>query len=369
MKNRSVYGRRMSSGLSIFVITGLAALLMVSAFSCGRKREEPPPREVIRPVKLLKIEGATTGMTRSFPGRIRASQRVDLAFQVSGPLTELPVDEGQAVKKGQVIARILPRDFETEITKARARALEAEQQFARYRELFVKKQVSKADFDRYRANNDIAKARLQDAENALKDTYLRAPFAGVIARRHVENFQDVQAKQPIVSLQDISSIEVLVDVPESSIARLKAGSQPDLFAEFSSAPGRRFELELREFAAEADPRTQTYQVTFVMPQPEGINILPGMTVSATAVYPGEAQEGDRIVIPAIAVFSDESGQAHVWVLDEETSAVGKRQVVTGDLAGTSDIEIADGLKPGETIATSGVNQLREGMKVRPLEQP
>ena len=196
---------------------------------------------------------------------------------------------------------------------------------------------------------------------------MKAPFTGVIAKRYVENFEDVRAKQQIVSLQDISDIEVLVDVPESSMARIRSENKPDVFAEFSTAPGKRFELKLREFATEADSRTQTYQVTFMMPQPEGLNILPGMTVNVIGVFPKEAKEDERIIIPAVAVFSDESGQAHVWVFDEEASSVGKRKVVTGDLSGTSDIEIVDGVKPGETIAVSGVNQLREGMKVRPLD--
>lgn len=351
---------------SLPAVLSVLPVLILVAFSCGEK-EEPPPREVIRPVKLLMVQGAETGMTRSFPGRIRASQRVDLAFKVAGPLIELPVDEGQRVNRGQVVARILPRDFETAIVKAKANALEAEQQFARYRELFVKKQVSKADFDRYRANNDIAKAQLQEAEDALDDTYLRAPFTGVIAKRYVENFEDVQAREPIVSLQDISDIEVLVDVPENTIARIRSDSKPEIFAEFSTAPGKRFQLKLKEFATEADPQTQTYQVTYVMPQPEGLNILPGMTVSVIAVFPGGAEGDGRIVVPAVAVFSDQGGQTHLWVYDEESSAVSKRKVATGDLSGESDIVIVEGLVSGETIAVSGVNQLREGMKVRPLD--
>ena len=77
--------------------------------------------------------------------------------------------------------------------------------------------------------------------------------------------------------------------------------------------------------------------------------------------------GDRIVIPAISVFSDESGQANVWVYDGETTTVSERKVTVGDLTGTVDIEIMDGLNPGETIAVTGVGQLREGMKVRPLD--
>jgi len=345
----------------------ISLTLAVGAASCGKK-EAPPPKEVIRPVKMMTVAGATSGGEREFPGKVRASRRVDLAFQVSGPLIELPVDEGMQVRKGQILGRILPRDFETAIAKAKANALEAEQQFQRYRDLYIKKQVSKADFDKYKADSDIAKALLKEAEDALNDTYLRASFSGVIAKRYVENFEEVQAKEPIVSLQDISRVEVLVDVPEGVIARIRSPkSRPEIFAEFSTAPGKRYKLTLKEFATQADSRTQNYQVTFEMPQPKGVNILPGMTANVIGVVPtGKARE-DQIVIPAIAVVSDESGQANVWVYDSEAATVSQRKVTAGDLTGTADIEILEGLNPGDTIAITGVGQLREGMKVRPLD--
>jgi len=346
----------------------ISLTLAVGAFSCGKK-EEPPPREVIRPVKMMTVAGAWVEAQREYPGRIRASRRVDLAFQVSGPLIELPVDEGMQVIKGQVLGRILPRDFETTIAKAKANALEAEQQFQRYRDLYIKKQVSKADFDKYKADSDIAKARLKEAEDALDDTYLRASFSGVIAKRYVENFEEVQAKEPIVSLQDISQVEVLIDLPESIFARLRGAAKPEVYATFATAPGKRYPLTVKEFSTQADPRTQTYQVTLLMPQPREINVLPGMTANVIGATPlGESTE-DQIIIPAIAVVSDESGQSGVWVYDDETKTVGQRKVTVGNLTGTADIQIVDGLNPGETIAVTGVGQLREGMKVRPFDQP
>jgi multidrug efflux pump subunit AcrA (membrane-fusion protein) len=125
--------------------------LAFSISGCSKKKEEVEVKEVVRPVKLLTVGDKSTGKEIKYPGRIRASERVDLAFQVSGPLIELPVAEGQSVKKGVIIARILPRDFETEIAKAKAKALDAEQQYQRYRDLYVKKQVSKADFDKYKS--------------------------------------------------------------------------------------------------------------------------------------------------------------------------------------------------------------------------
>lgn len=368
MKSKTVCKRSVSDFPLIIFLFGITALLVFTSLSCGRKKEEPPPREMIRPVKMMTVTGAGTESTRTYPGVVRASKRVDLAFRVSGPLTEVTVDEGQTIKKGQLIARILPRDFETAIAKAKADALQSEQQFNRYQDLYVKKQVSKADFDKYKAENDIAKARLKEAEDALDDTYLRAPFTGVIATRYVENFQDVRAKEPIVSLQDISQVEILVDAPESDMARLKARVKLRTHAEFATAPGKQYELVMKEFSTQADPRTQTYQITLQMRQPDEILVLPGMTASVVAQILEDSSKESRIVVPAVAVFSDESGGSLVWVYDAEAMTAAKREVTTGDLAGADGIVILDGISRGETVVVTAVNQLHEGMKVRPLDQ-
>jgi len=357
---------------SFFLFISASFIIFSMAFSisgCGKKKEEVEVKEVVRPVKLLTIEGKGSSKVIKYPGRVRASERVDLAFQVAGPLIELPVTEGQNVKKGDIVARILPRDFETEIAKAKARALDAEQQYLRYRDLYVKKQVSKADFDKYKSQADIARARQKEAEDTLSDTYLRAPFTGVIAKRYVENFEDVQAKAPIVSIQDISEVEVLVDVPESVMITLKQEGKKIAVAEFAAAPGKQYPLTLKEFSTEADPRTLTYQVTLLMTQPEDITVLPGMTanvVSTTKTGQTETEITTNIVIPAAAVFADETGTSHVWIADRDTMTVHNREVKTGSLTGAAEILVISGIEPGETIAITGVTQLRENMKVRDL---
>ena len=352
--------------------TAIAILLTFSlAFlisGCSKKKEEVVKKEVIRPVKIMTVvKTGSEEVKREFPGKVRATQRVDLAFQVAGPLISLPVDEGKRVKKGEVLSRIRPRDFETEIDKNKAKALEAEQQFLRYKDLYAKNQVSKADFDKYKSQSDIAKARLKEAEDKLDDTYLRAPFTGVVARKYVENFQDVQAKQPIVSLQDISQVEVLVNVPENMMSQVKQdkGAKVGL-ATFATAPDQQFELTLKEYATEADSQTQTYQVTLLMDQPSTINVLPGMTATVVATKYAGGIDRSKITIPAIAVLSDYDGDPSVWVYKPETQTVHQRKVKTGELSGVDSIEIISGLEVGEQIAVTAVNSLQEGMKVKLL---
>jgi multidrug efflux system membrane fusion protein len=365
---------RSSCSLYSLFLTATAILLTFSlAFSisgCGKKKEEVVKKEVVRPIKIMTVSMAgAEEVKREFPGKVRADQVVDLAFQVAGPLISLPVKEGQQVKKGEILARIKPRDFETEIAKAKAKALEAEQQFLRYKDLYAKNQVSKADFDKYKSQSDISKANQKEAEDALDDTFLRASFTGVVAKKYVDNFQDVQAKEPIVSLQDISRVEVLVNVPENMISQVEKGKGKNTalaYATFVTAPGQQFPLTLKEYATEADPQTQTFQVTLLMDQPAGINILPGMTATVVGRQSPEKSSQGEITVPAIAVLSDYDGDPSVWVFKTESQTVHQRKVKTGELSGADSIKIVAGLEVGEQIAVTAVNSLQEGMKVRSL---
>ena len=159
----------------------------------------------------------------------------------------------------------------------------------------------------------------------------------------------------------------MIDVPENIVGRFRVVMLDSRFtARFDAAPGREFETRVSEVATQSDPRTQTFRVTFSLPQPEEVNVLPGMTANVMRhAPPGEYVE---IVVPAVAIFADEAGSPHVWVVDQTTGRVERRPVRTGELSGADSIVVVEGLVPGEDIAVSAVSQLREGVTVRPIEE-
>lgn len=355
-----------SRTLLLQAVVLLTAALLLAGCSKEEVQEEV---EVVRPVKIMTVKSTAGSFSHAFPGQVRAARRSELSFKVSGPLVELPVEEGQHVKKGDLIAQIQKRDFQTALEEARALNLQAEKQFSRYKELYAKKQVSRADYDRYRAARDVARAQLEDARNRLADTSLRAPFDGIISKRFVENFQKVQANEPIVNLQDITRIEILVNVPELLMADLRDKKQLKITASFESIPGKEYELTIKEYSTQADPATQTYQVVFAMDQPKEANILPGMTAMVSANVSSEENGSDQtIIIPAIAVMDAPGNKPYVWLLDREKNTVHKAPVTIGRLQGSKNIVIKEGLKGGETLIVAGITQLEEGMKVRPWEK-
>ncbi len=357
---------RNHSNWTVICVPVLAAALS----ACGRG-EPPPPPEVARPVKVITLEAPSNTLERSFPGVVRAAERVELAFQVPGKLQELPAKQGNEVEKGELLAALDPRDYRSDLSAAQSNFIEAKSNYERGQELVKDGFISKVDFDRLKARFGTTRSELEKAKKALEDTRLIAPFAGRVARRYVENFQEVQAKEPVVSLQDVSVLEIVVNAPERLIARKQeVGSELlRITATFDTVPGQKFELTIKEFATEADPQTQTFEYVTVMPRPQGMNILPGMTGMVHAFRPGfGGPDLGALAIPAIAVVADNEGKPFVWVVDRETNTVQRRDVETGDLTGAADIKIVSGLEAGDTVAVAAVTQLREGMEIRPVTE-
>lgn len=383
----SISGKQLTKKMSTSAFC-LVAILSVILAACGKKAEETP-REVVRPVKTMTVSTAADISGLTLPGTVRASQRVELAFQeVGGRLIELPIEgrEGQEVKQDELLARIDPKDFETNLRNVQGRLKEsvasldlAKSEYKRVQR--IQKQdpgaVSGADIDRKREAVNAMEGRIRSlraeveaAKDQLSYTYLKAPFAGRIAQRFVDNFQDVKLKQAILALEDVSQVEILIGVPENVVAVFRDTEEEKIkaAARFPTAPDKQFELQLKEFATRADTATQTFQVVMQMPQPENLNIFPGMTATVTLSVGSSATSDSEILIPAIAVVAKPDGTSFVWEIDSKDMTVHQRVVQVGAILGSEDIQIKDGLKGGETIAVAGVLKLQEGMKVRLWEQ-
>ena len=210
------------------------------------------------------------------------------------------------------------------------------------------------------------KATVDAAQNQLDYATLRAPFAGTIAATYVENFQTVASKEPILRLLDTSRIELEVHIPEQLIILMPYIDK--IYCRFPALGDREFEAKVSEIGHEASASTRTYPVTLVIDQPsteKGVKILPGMAGIARGTAKKEAlQKLKRLEIPETAVFSPEDGKSYVWIFDENTQTVHRREVEVGP-ATPLGIRIA-GVEPGETIVTAGTHYLEEGQKVRLL---
>lgn len=412
-----------------FWLKNSAAVILFSFFlaGCGQPASQEGP---VRSVRAMKVGGVDGLVRRSFPGRASATQAVDLAFRVSGPLIARPVYVGKELEEGGLVAQIDPRDFQVALASAgsslaRAEAnLAAMKEGARPEELQqLKAAVDRAQATFERAASDLSRAKkllptraigqeeydrvlniharsaadlrvaqeqlnigqkgarqedidakeaeirqltsaVDEAENQLNDTYLRAPFAGTVVATYVENFEKVRAGQRIVRLIDKSRIEFEVNIPESLISLVP--HIQDLHVKFDAFPDVEIPAEIKEIGAEASETTRTFPVNLIMDQPERDRILPGMAGRVSGKpRPPEDVEQLEIVIPTTAVFSPQAGDtSFVWVIKPQANSVTRRQVQIRRLV-SSGYVVEEGLEPGELIALAGVHFLVEGQQVKP----
>ena len=344
----------------------IPVVIAFALVGCG-KEEVKDVAEVIQPAKVMIVTGASNEINRQLPGTVRASQRVNLAFQVPGKLKYFPLKEGQKVSEGEILGRLDDRDYRSDLSAARAEHTKTKANFKRAEELLVKKFISQAEYDKLKAALDVAVSNQEKAAKALDDAELKAPFTGTVARRYVENFQDVQAKQAIISLQDNSQLEVVVNVSETLVSRRNTDDSLQMTARFEAFPNEQFELFVKEFSTEADSKTQTFEIVLGMKDVKGVALLPGMTAKVFVKKISTIEESDIYLVPMHAVVADDDENAFVWVVNESSNTVTKKLVALGDLRGKDSIE-AIGLASGDVVVIGGVTKMREGKVIRPIEK-
>ncbi len=344
----------------------LALLLLGGALALGCAEEPAPEPEVVQPVKAVVFGQEGRARTFSYPGRVYPNTSIEVSFEVPGQIVELPVAKGQMVEVGELIARLDQRDFENDLAAAEAIAQEAAATRSRYELAAKSGAVSRQEVDEAVSRARATAADVRIKRKALEDSEIRAKISGIVADRYVEAFQRVKAKEPILSLQDISTLEVRINAPERDMGGDVLEDPEDigrLSARFATVPGRVFELELKELVTDADPVTQTFPVTLEMENPADTEILPGMTATVVWEPPAALQAGSNSV-PTAAVLAVPPAQTFVWVIDPESMRVSKREVSLGELMKGDRVEVLSGLEPGETVAAAGAYHLDEGVKVR-----
>ena len=365
-----------------WIITFLSILLTLVA--CGEKEEIK--KDVIRPIRSMKIAELEPFAGRSFPGMATATQEANVSFRVAGTVDKIPVDIGDEVKKGGLLARLDPRDYQVELNYAKAQELEAisglelaESEYARVDRVFKKDPgaVSKSLVDTRKAQLDTARAKITSAKTAVERardnlgyTYLKAPYDGVVVEKFVEQFEDIQAKESIIRVLDNSSIEFTIQVPETLMEHVEKVRDRGAYVVFDTHPDVEVPARVKEIGKEASKTTRTYPVTLIMDQPEDFKILPGMAGKAKADKDATADISKEaglvgFLIPITATFADDSGKTFVWVVNQDNMQVNKREVTLIKMSETG--AMVTGVKVDETIATAGASLLIEGQQVRILE--
>lgn len=293
-----------------------------------------------RPEEILQLQ-AGLSETGSSLERAEAEHQRNVTLRERGAISQSEFDLSRTM-----------RDRATAQVKTAQEALRIGQVGARKEDLMAKQGEIKA-----------LQAMVTDAENRVSFTSLMAPFEGGVAARFVDNFQTVQAQQPILRLLNTASIRIVVQVPESAISLAPLVEKVTCW--FDAFPDREFEGRVFEIGTEATRTTRTFPVTALIDQPEDVKILPGMAGRVQAVVDDSISiDQHQLTVPIGAVFTpDTQQQSYVWLVDEQNQTVSRRSVKTGAIASLG-LTILEGIEPGDWVVTAGVHSLREGQRVR-----
>lgn len=339
------------------------------AAGCEPPQPPEPEAQSVRPARVYLVQDQVQTLRYEFVARVEAVQSIDMTFQVSGPLAQLPIREGQTIPQGNLIAALDPTDFDLAVREAQVQLQLAKQDLERKQRILRERGIARSVVDDARALYELRQVRLEKARESLADSRLYAPFEAYVARRYVDNRVNITAGQKVAQIYDLSTLLIVASLPESLVATASTEQVVNLQATFDFAPDEVFDLSIHENRGEADPVAQTYEVSFAMPRPQTWNILPGM--SATFIAELRDPNAERVAtrVPTNALVGDGAGSGFfVWVFDPQTLYVERRPVTVGKPL-RQGIEIVAGVKAGDLVVTSGASQLQEGMQIRMLGDP
>lgn len=312
-------------------------------------------------VKIETVESLGAGLTRTFFGHVVARETVDLAFQVSGQIVEFPVDEGADVPKGRLVASLDLVPFELALEEAHLNSDQAKRTLERYRQL-EGSAVSQTAVQDAETQVELASVAMRNAERALEQATLHAPFDALVASRLVPNFSTTSAGMPVVRLHDMSDLRIEIEVPETLFQQAGRNPNIEIYVEFTGDTNR-YPLEIREVNAETAAVGQTYSITLGMAPREDLSVWPGSSAKVTANL---FQDKARMIVPASAIVIGNDESTSVMVFTPTGGLEGRVASTPVEIAATEsgEIEIVDGLEEGQEIVAVGASTLVDGQNVR-----
>jgi len=393
-----------SRPVSSFVLSlGFAAGLT----SC-RPAPQAEPAEMPVAVRIREVSKVDRPVTISASGSVEARETVALPFQVAGRAARVYVDEGMAVKTGQLLAELDPREHEFGVQAASAQAAAArasldkaeagarpqevaqakanldrwQDEYSRMKTLFDKNSLAPADFhkieaayiaakeqyslalegarkeDKAAARDLLEQARAQEglARKHLSETKLTSPLDGVVVRKEINPGEVVGSGRPVFVIMALHPVKIRLAVPEAEVDRVRPGQM--VAVRIPSLGEKQFEGRVEMVGFAAEPQSRTFPVKAVVPNPL-LLLRAGMVAEARIETNSKIQ---ALTVPGEAIVRDPQGATLVYIHSPDKKRAYQRRVELGTVYGR-EIEVTKGLAAGEKIVISGQHQLTEGALV------
>lgn len=344
-------------------------LLVAGTAACGSENSEAatpgggrggPGGPQIVPIDFAVAELGTAARSVSATGTIQPIRAVGINSQLSGALTSVHVEEGNAVQAGAVLARLDSREVEAQLASAEASLELARRTAQRSEQLREQQIVTAAEYDRDQAALTAALATRDQLKARVGYATIRAPIAGVITEKLVETGDVVSTQTPLFTIADRSTLVVQVQISELDVTALNTGDPVEVLVD--AHPDRTFQGRIRRVFPSANPDSRLVPVEVALTGGDARILTIGFLARTRFQL---APRENVLMIPATALI-ETVGQPAVYLLRGTT--VTRRTVERGE-AYQGRVEVRNGIDVGDSVVVAGQNNLRDGATVRVVRSP
>lgn len=308
--------------------------------------------ERIIPVGVLHIDTVGGLVRNTYPGYLEEGQSAEMAFKYGGSLQQLPVKEGDPVKKGQTLARVSSPQMESTQRSAQATLDQAQDAYERLKKVHDNGSLPEIKWREMVADLEKAQSAFDLANAMLADNTLQAPFDGTIASINAEIGENIAPLQPVIRLISTKGMAVRITVPENEISKVQVGDSAEII--IPALGDRHLSGKVIEKSMTASLLTHSYPVKVLIEQPDE-ELAPGMI--GKVVLKADVSKG--IIVPANSVLINQEGK-FVWVAKDGRAT--RQQISISGYSG-SGVIVNEGLQMGDIVIVEGYQKVSEGMKV------
>lgn len=310
--------------------------------------------EAIIPVEVTSIGRGDIYAAYTGSASLEAFDEAGVVAKVGGEVREILVEEGDFVKRGDVLARLDGDRLRLELEQSRANVARLEQEYERSVELNRKGLVAASAFETTKYELDALKAQYELARLEYAYTTIRAPISGVVSSRDIKVGNTIERNAPTFRITALDPLVAYLYVPEREFGRI-AANQP-VRMRIDALPGELFEGTVARISPTVDPETGTFKATVEVTDAES-RLKPGMFGRLAVIYD---QQRDTLLLPRDALIETTSGNS-VFVVRE---GVAERVEVETGYAWEGEIAVLEGLQDDDQVVVVGQAALKDGSKVR-----
>ena len=311
-------------------------------------------------VNIQKLQDTTFRHYAQVQGDVYTDENIIVYPETSGILNDVRVREGQQVSKGQVLAVVDDGGLASELARVETQLALAETTFERQERLWEQNIGSEIQYLEAKSNFEALQNSANQIRSQLAKNTIRAPFSGVIDEIITEEGEVVSPGQSqLFRLVSLKNMFIEASVPENYLNQVKEGSE--VIVEIGSI-GKQFTGEIQRVGNTINPNNRTFRIEVAIPNGDGL-VRPNQI--ATVMINDYTNE-DAIIVPEHTVQQNSQGESlvYVWEPQEENKGVAKKVVVETGYVYQGNIEITEGLEPGDTIITDGSRNLRDGQEIQ-----